>query len=116
MLLLYCKTCYVGVKMLLLCFVYIFQSVLSDWVEITQNTKKPMELNLSTSTQATTTFKNFDYFVDEDRQGHSLNFLPFIEMIQDTLVTPENGNIKKKTLFLKNLRDNLLINIGLFLY
>lgn len=52
-----------------------------------------------------------DYDDSDAREGSS-NFLPFISMVQDSLLKTENKNIRNKLSFLRNLRDNLLINIG----
>lgn len=49
---------------------------------------------------------------DEIEEDGPADFLPIIDMVQDTLLTKENRDIDKKMLFLNNLRDNLLINIG----
>lgn len=101
-----------------------FRAVTSDWVEIPQSSKYQRNLmnpdtTTSSNTESTTTeFNNFSYYeddeVDENQPDSSLSFLPFIEMVQNSLLATENKSIKKKTRFLKHLRDDLLINIGLY--
>lgn len=108
-------------KMLLLCFVSLFRAVISDWVEIPQSFKYQRNMHVSTEIPSTTTmYENATYFQEKvinGKQDPAINFLSFIGMIQDSLLATENKTIKRKTLFLKHLRDDLLINIGsYFLY
>lgn len=72
------------------------------------------------STTTETTIKNalinasnVEEEIDDEIEEHSPpNFLTIIGMVQDTLLRTKNRNIGNKLLFLKNLRDSLLINIG----
>lgn len=110
-------TCICIVKMFFLWIVPFTHLVSGDWVEISQSPKIHRDLKLITNAQVTPTPIN-DAYSDiaeeiEDTQNSTLRLLPFVEMIQDTLLTNENKSTRKKTLFLQNLRDNLLINIGL---
>lgn len=113
--------------LLVLCFILVPDAVFGDWVEISQNSKYERNFNLPTTTTTTefttAAFANetFEYFEDEDDdenvdEVNTLGFLPFVEMIQNSLLATENRSIKQKTLFLKNLRDNLLVNIGLYMF